>query len=68
MRAAALAAHFLTRGVPDRESNEVKYLREATEIIEGWQMQLQGGHTMSGPPSEHSEVVLVRPSFVGVLS
>ena len=36
MRAAAEATHSLTCGVPDRESNEVKYLHEATEIIEGW--------------------------------
>ena len=59
VRAAAKATHSLTCGVPDRESNEVKYLREATEIIEGWQMRLQGGQTMSGPPSEHDKVILV---------
>ena len=59
VRAAAKATHSLTCGVLDRESNEVKYLREATELIEGWQMQLQGGQPMSGPPSEHSEANLV---------
>ena len=34
VRGAAKAAHSLTCGVPDREGNEVKYLREATELIE----------------------------------
>ena len=59
VQAAAKATHSLTCGVPDRESNEVKYLREATELIEAWQQQLQGGLPMSEPPSEHSEVILV---------
>ena len=45
--------------MPDRESNEIKYLREATELIEAWQHQLLTGQPMSGPPSEHSEVILV---------
>ena len=30
----AKATHNLTCGVPDRESNEIKYLKEATEVIE----------------------------------
>ena len=51
--------HSLTCGVPDRESNEIKNLREATELIETWQHQLLSGLPMSGPPSEHSEVILV---------
>ena len=34
VRAAAQATHSLTCGVPDRESNETKYLRVATELIE----------------------------------
>ena len=59
LQAAAKATHSLTCGVPDRESNEAKYLREATELIEGWQLQLQGGQAMKGPSSEHSEVILV---------
>ena len=59
VQAAAKATHSLTCGVPDRESNEAKYLREATELIEGWQLQLQGGQAMKGPSSEHSEVILV---------
>ena len=59
VRAAAQATHSLTCGVPDRESNEIKYLREATELIERWQQQLQDGQPVSGPPSEHSEVILI---------
>ena len=59
VQAAAKATHSLTCGVPDRESNLVKCLREATELIEGWQLQLQGGEAMNGPSSEHSEVILV---------
>ena len=58
-QAAAKATHSLTCGVPDRESNETKYLREATELIQKWQHQLLSGQPMSGPPSEHSEVILV---------
>ena len=58
-QAAARATHSLTCGVPDRESNETKYLREATELIEEWQHQLLSGQPMSGPPSEHGEVILV---------
>ena len=42
VQAAAKATHSLTCGVPDRESNEVKYLRKATELVEAWQHQLQG--------------------------
>ena len=56
VQAAAKATHFLTCGVPDRESNEMKYLREATELIEAWH---PSGQPMSGPPSKHSEVILV---------
>ena len=39
LQAAARATHSLTCGVPDRESDEVKYLREATELIEEWQFR-----------------------------
>ena len=59
LQAAARATHSLTCGVPDRESNETKYLREATELIEEWQHQLLSGQPMSGPPSEHGDVILV---------
>ena len=59
VRAAAQATHSLTCGVPDRESNEIKYLREATELIERWQQQLQDGQPVSRPPSKHSEVIFL---------
>ena len=56
VRAVAHATNSLTCGVPDRESNEMKYLREATEVIERWQQQLQDGQPVSKAPSEHGEV------------
>ena len=59
MQAVAKATPSLTCGVPDRESNETKYQREATELIEEWQHQLLSGQPMCGPPSEHGEVILV---------
>ena len=59
MRAAAHATHSLTCGVPDRESNEIKYLREATDVIERWQQQLQDGQPVSKAPSEPGEVILI---------
>ena len=34
VRDAAAATHSLTCGVPDRESKEIKYLCEATDLIE----------------------------------
>ena len=59
VRAAAQATHSLTCGVPDRDSNETKYLREATELIEDWQRQLQGGQPVNKAPSEHGEVIFI---------
>ena len=59
LQAAAKATHSLTCGVLDRESNETKYLRETTELIEEWQYRLLSGQSMSGPPSEHGEVILI---------
>ena len=44
--------------VPDRESNEIKYLRKATDLIEKWQHQLHDGQPVSQPSSEHSELCL----------
>ena len=44
--------HSLTCGVPDRESNESKYLREATELIEAWQRQREGAQSVSLPSRE----------------
>ena len=58
MRAAAQATHSLTCGVPDRESNEIKFLREAT-VIERWQQQPQDGQPVSKALSEHGEVILI---------
>ena len=49
----------LTCGVPDREVNEIKYLREATEVIEKWQHHFQDGQLVSRPPSEHGEEILL---------
>ena len=59
LQAAAKGTHSLTCGVPDRESNETKYLREATELIEEWQHRLHSGQPMRGPSSEHVDVILV---------
>ena len=42
VKATAQATHSLTCGVLDRESNEIRYLHQATELIEEWQRQLQG--------------------------
>ena len=59
VKETAAAAHSLTCEVPDRESNEVKYLWEATELIEEWQKQLQGVPPVNLEASEHEDVVLV---------
>ena len=59
VRAAAQATHSLTCGVPDRESNEIKYLRETTEVIKRWQQQLHDGQPVSKAPSKPEEVILI---------
>ena len=64
VRAAVQATRSLTCGVPDRESIEIKYLWEATELIEKWQHELKDGQPVSRPPSEHSEVILAALCFV----
>ena len=56
VRETANASHALTCGVPDREGNETKYLREATEMIEEWKGLPQLGPSVSHPSCEHSEV------------
>ena len=56
--AAVKHTHALTCEVPDRESNEIKYLREAAELIDEWQKQVQGVPPVSLHTSEHCEVVL----------
>ena len=50
LQAAAKVTCNLTCGVPERESNETKYLREATELIEALQHQLLSGQPMSWAP------------------
>ena len=55
VRDPAAATLSLTCGVP---GNEIKYLREATDLIETWKQQLQDGQSVSQPSSEHSEVIL----------
>ena len=50
VRDAAAATHSQTCGVPDRESNEIKYLREATDLIDTWQQQLQDVQSVSWHP------------------
>ena len=62
VKEAAAATHSLTCGVPDRESNEIRYLKQATELIEEWQNQLQGVPPVSRPSSEHGDVVLIEPA------
>ena len=57
VKEAAAATHSLTCGERDRESNEVLYLKQATELIEEWQNQLQG--VLSQPSSVHGEVVSI---------
>ena len=56
VKETAAANHSLTCGVPDRESNEVKYLREAAELIEEWQTRLQGVPPVNLQPSEQEDV------------
>ena len=59
VRETANATHALACGVPDRESNETKYLREDTETIEEWQRQLQRGHSVTHRSCDHNEVVFI---------
>ena len=45
----AAATHALTCGVPDRESNEIKNLKEATELIDEWEKQVSQETTGESP-------------------
>ena len=45
----AAATHSLTSGIPDRESNEIRYLKQATELIEEWQSLVQRGTASDCP-------------------
>ena len=62
VKQAAAATHSLTCGVPDRERHEIRYLKQATELIEEWQNQPQGVPPVSRPSSEHGDVVLIEPA------
>ena len=57
VKETAAATHSLTCGVPDRESDEIPYLKQATELIEDWQLLLQGVQPVTAQTSEHEEVV-----------
>ena len=53
------ATHALTRGVPDRESNESKYLKEALDMINDWQSRCSRRRSESHDDQETTEVILV---------
>ena len=53
VKETAAATHSLTCGVPDRESNEIRYLKQATELIEEWQAL----SPVNAQTSKHEEVV-----------
>ena len=59
VKKTAAATHSLTCGVPDRESNEIRILKQTTELTEEWQLLLQGVQPVTAQTSEHEEVVLV---------
>ena len=52
------ATHALTCGVPDRESNETKYLKEALEMISDWQSRCSRRSSDSQEGPDITEVVL----------
>ena len=53
------AIHALTRGVPDRESNESKYLKEALDMINDWQSRCSRRRSERHDDHETTEVILV---------
>ena len=59
VKETAAATHLLTCGVPDRESNETRCLKEATELIEERQKQHQAVPPANLQATEHEEVLLV---------
>ena len=68
------AIHSLTCGVPDRQSNEIRYLKQATELMEEWQKLLQGVPPVTAQTSDLEEVnaggeaaVEYRRAFLAVL-
>ena len=52
------ATHPLACGVPDRESNETKYLRDALEMINDWQSRCSRRSSEGHSDEETTEVVL----------
>ena len=56
---AAAATRSLTCGVLDRGSNEIRYLKEATELIGEWQKLHQLVPPVNLQASQHEEVVLL---------
>ena len=59
MKEAAAATRSLACGVLERESNEIRYLKEATELIEEWQKLLQLVPPVNLHASQHEEVELI---------
>ena len=58
-RDSASATHALSCEVPDRDSNETKYLREALEMIDEWQAHCSRRSSEDHDGHETAEVVLV---------
>ena len=59
VRDTASATHALSRGVPDRDSNETKYLRDALEMTDDWQTRFSRCSPEGHDDHETTEVVLV---------
>ena len=53
------ATHTLACGVPDRESNETKYLKDALEVINDWQSRCSRRSPEGRADRDSTEVVLV---------
>ena len=51
------ATHASTCGVPDRESNEAKYLHEVAEMLEEWQTLVRRRSSSSHPTSQPSGII-----------
>ena len=58
VKETAAATHALTCGNPNLQGNEIKYLRESTELVDELQKQLQGEPSVSLDATEKSEVLL----------
>ena len=55
VKETAPATHSLSCGMPDRENNEIRHLKQATELIEEWQKQLQGAPPVTVQTSDFEE-------------